>query len=415
MHPGELGLERQKFILNCLDNPQNKYKVIHLAGTSGKGSTASYLSNLLKNHGFKVGLTVSPHIFDIKERIQINNKNISQKEFVFLLNKIIGAIEKTKESGFGNPTYFEIIVAMFYFAFYHYKVDYAVIETGMGGLMDGTNVVDSENKMAVITRLGLDHTKILGKNISQIAYQKAGIIQKKNSVVSLWQNGKARLVLDKRAKDKETKVLYVKDGVNYKNVHLQKEALIYNYSFQDLILKKLLINTIALYQVENSALALSVLKVISGRNNFNIDKKIVKKTLRNFRFPGRMEVLKIKNSTVIVDGAHNPQKMSALIKSLKFSFPKQKFVFIVAFKQKKEAKRMLEKIIPMASEIILTSFMVNDQDMAAISQNNEKIVKILKSLNFEQYQIVENKELAIKKAVEKSKYVVLTGSLYLRC
>ncbi|HWS49213.1 MAG TPA: Mur ligase family protein, partial [Candidatus Methanoperedens sp.] len=160
--PGELGLERQKFLLKCLDNPQNKYRVIHIAGTSGKGSTASYLSQLLEKHGFKVGLTVSPHILDIKERVQINNKNISESDFVLMLNKVIPAVEMAKKTGLGEPTYFEIMVTMFFYAFYYFKVDFAVVETGMGGTFDGSNVVALENKLAVITRLGLDHTGLLG-------------------------------------------------------------------------------------------------------------------------------------------------------------------------------------------------------------------------------------------------------------
>lgn len=412
-YPGELGLTRQRFILNCLNNPQNSYPIIHIAGTSGKGSTASYLSHLLTDHGFKTGLTVSPHIFDIKERIQINNKNISQKDFVLLLNKIIPAIEKTKENGLGNPTYFEILVAIFYFAFYYYKVDYAVIETGMGGLMDGTNIIDSKNKIAVITKLGLDHTRILGNSISKIATQKAGIIKAQNTVLSLWPVKSAKLVIDKAAKDNQSSLSYIKKGINYRNIHLIEKGLTYTYSFQDLVLKKLLLNTIALYQVENSALALSVLKIISNRDNFEINPKIVKKTFSSFKFLGRMDLSKTNNSTIIYDGAHNPQKMSAFIKSLKFSFPQKEFVFVVAFKQKKEAKKMLREIIPIAKKIILTSFVVTDQDMVAISQDQNYLIKILKALNFTKYELVSNPNLAIKKATEESNLVAITGSLYL--
>ncbi len=412
-YPGELGLSRQKFILNCLGNPQNSYPVIHIAGTSGKGSTASYLSHLLANHGFKTGLTVSPHIFDIKERVQINNKLISQKDFVLLLNKVIPAIEKTKTSGLGNPTYFEILVAIFYLAFYYYHVDYAVIETGMGGLMDGTNIIDSKNKIAVITKLGLDHTNVLGSTIGKIAIQKAGIIKSQNTVLSLWPVKAAKLVIDKAAKDNQSSLSYIKKGINYKNIKLAKKGLTYTYCFDNLVLKKLLINTIALYQVENSALALSVLKTISNRDNFQINQKIVKKTLANFKFLGRMDVSKTNNSTIVYDGAHNPQKMSAFIKSLKFSFPQKDFVFVVAFKQKKEAKKMLKEILPIAKKIILTSFIVTDQDMVAISQTQDYLIKILRDLNFDKYQIISNPNLAIKKATKDSNLVAITGSLYL--
>ncbi len=412
-YPGILGLDRQKFLLKCLDNPQNKYPIIHIAGTSGKGSTASYTSFLLKNHGFKVGLTVSPHIFDIRERIQINNKNISQKDFVTLLNKVIPAVNKTIINGFGKPTYFEIMVAMFFLAFYQHRVDYAVIETGMGGLMDGTNVVTAENKIAVIARLGLDHTRILGNSIRKITQQKAGIIHQKNTVISLWQVKNARLIIDQTAFTNHSKVLYLQKNKNYKNIQFLKKGLVYDYKFNNLLIKKLFLNTIATYQIENSALALSVLKIIADRDHFEIKENIIRQTLSVFKFPGRMSISKISNSTVIFDGAHNPQKMSSFIKSLKHFYPNQKFVFIVAFKQKKEAKKMLQSIVSIASQIILTSFVVNDQDMIAISQTINDLINILNQLNFKNFRVINNPELAIKTSVKESDLVAITGSLYL--
>jgi len=411
-HSGELGLKRQLFLLKCLDNPQNRYPVIHLAGTSGKGSTASYVSRLLVGHGFKVGLTVSPHLFDVRERIQINNQPVSQEDFVALLNKIIPAIEKTKDNGFGNPTYFEIMVTMFYLAFYLHRVDYAVVETGMGGFLDSTNVVISENKIAVITRLGLDHTGILGSTISKIAWQKAGIIHPKNIIVSPWQYKNARLVLDQKAQSNQSPLFYIKKGTNYKNIHLQKNGLIYDFNFDGLAFPKLFLNTIALYQVENSALALGVLKLVGNRDNFKVDSNIVKKILSNFNFAGRMNVFKVKNSnqkstTVIFDGAHNPQKVSGFVKSLKFSFPGKQFIFVVAFKQKKEAKKMLKEIITLADKIILTGFGTDN------SQTIIRLIGILKSLNFNRYQVINDPVLAVKTATDESTLVAVTGSLYL--
>ncbi|MFA7300991.1 MAG: Mur ligase family protein [Candidatus Shapirobacteria bacterium] len=413
-YPGTLGLDRQKYLLKCIGDPQNKYPVIHIAGTSGKGSTASYLSFLLKNHGFKVGLTVSPHIFDIRERIQINNKNISQSNFVNLLNKIIPAIDKTINNNYGNPTYFEIMVAMFFLAFYQHKVDYAVVETGMGGLMDGTNVVDSENKLVVITKLGFDHTRILGNTIAKIASQKAGIIHQKNTVLSLWQTKSARNIINKVVTDNHSKLYYIQSNVNYKNIHLATNGLTYNYNFDGLIINKIFINTQALYQIENSALALSVLKIISNRDHFNLKQDIILHTFSNFEFLGRMDVFRINDtSTVIFDGAHNPQKMSGFIKSLKYFYPNQKFIFVVAFKQKKEAKKMLRSITTIASQIILTSFVVDDQDMIAVTQTISDLVLILKQLKFNKYIIINNPESAIKTATNESNLVAVTGSLYL--
>ncbi|HWS49090.1 MAG TPA: Mur ligase family protein, partial [Candidatus Methanoperedens sp.] len=417
--PGELGLERQKFLLKCLGNPQNKYRVIHIAGTSGKGSTASYLSYLIEKHGFKVGLTVSPHILDIKERVQINNRNISESDFVLMLNKVIPAVEMAKKVGLGEPTYFEIMVTMFFYAFYYFKVDFAVVETGMGGTFDGSNVVTSENKLAVITRLGLDHTGLLGNTIAKIAWHKAGIIQEKNMVISRWQNKNVREVLERRAREKGSKILYVKGGENYKNIKLKNEGIVYDFRFEDLEINEIFLKTLAIYQVENSAMALGALKLLSKFYKFSIDINIVKKTLADFTFLGRMntfkKLIKGEEKTIVFDGAHNPQKMRAFVESLKRSFLQKKITFVVAFKQKKEAKKMMQKIVPLANKIILTSFVVEDQDMVAVSRKTDYLVKILDSINYKNYKVVANPEMAVEEGLRDADLVAVTGSLYLLC
>lgn len=168
--PGEVGLNRAKDFLHLLGDPQEKLKIIHVAGTSGKGSTCYLISSLLESQGFKVGLHQSPHLTDVTERFQINNQNISKEDFVDYLNKIIPAIEKIK-----HITYFEILVGLAFYIFNDKKVDYAVMETGLGGWYDGTNVVSRPDKLSVITKIGLDHTAILGETIEKIALQKAMI------------------------------------------------------------------------------------------------------------------------------------------------------------------------------------------------------------------------------------------------
>jgi len=163
--PGKLGLNRAKYFLKLLGNPQEKLKIIHIAGTSGKGSTCYLISSLLTSQGFKVGLHQSPHLTDVTERFQIDGKIISQKEFVFYLNKVIPVINMVGKTFHGSLTYFEILVGLAYLIFYEKKIDYAVIETGLGGKYDGTNVVARPDKLSVLTKIGLDHTNILGKTI----------------------------------------------------------------------------------------------------------------------------------------------------------------------------------------------------------------------------------------------------------
>lgn len=411
--PGNLGLTRQKEILRLLNNPQNKIKIIHFAGTSGKGSSAFYLSSLLISHGFNVGLTLSPHLLDIRERFQINNKLISQKEFVFYLNQIIPVIEKVKQTELGKPTFFEILIALSFYIFYQKKVDYAVVETGLGGLMDGTNTITSPDKICVFTKFGLDHTQILGPNISSIASQKAGIIHPKNPVFSINQIPNGQSVLNQFVLKNKTSITYIKPKINFKNIHHHKLSITYDFNFQGLSIPKLKLNTIGLYQVENSALSLSVFKFISTRDHFSLNIAKIRQSLLHAKFYGRVDVRQLENKLMILDGAHNPQKMNALIKSLKTFFPNQKFTFILAFKKRKDFSKMIKNIIPLAQNIIITKFIVTSQDMIQISQPIKNLVDIFQKSNFPYFEIISDNADAIKKSLTSDKNIVVTGSLYL--
>lgn len=411
--PGDLGLKRQGEILRLLGNPQNKIKAIHLAGTSGKGSTAFYISSLLVSHGFNVGLTLSPHLLDIRERFQINNQLISKKEFVFYLSQIIPVIEKIKLTSFGVPTFFEILIALSFYIFYQKKVDYIVVETGLGGLMDGTNTITSSNQVVVITKLGLDHTAILGSNLKSIAFQKAGIIHQKNPVFSIKQLSQAKKVLDESASKNKTKINYISPKINFKNIKFKNQTITYDFKFNDLNINQIHLNTIGLYQVDNSALSLSVLKFLSTRDHFNLDINQIRNTFLNSHFFGRADIYQKENQFFILDGAHNPQKMRSLVSSLKKAYPDQKFVFILAFKQRHDFPQMIKSIIPIAQKIILTSFNIRFQDMAQISQSASSIITLLNKLNFKNYQIALTPKSAYLMAKKTKQSTIITGSLYL--
>ena len=206
--PGEAGLERMRTLAEVLGNPQEKYQVIHIAGTSGKGSTAAMISTMLTSHGFKIGLQVSPHLLDIRERVQINNELLSKEKFVTYLNEIAPHVEKVSRGDCGQVTYFEILVALAYYAFWKEEVVYAVMETGMGGLYDGTNIIQNPEKLAVITRIGHDHTSILGKTLPEITQQKAGIIHQGNMVITVDQP-ESMLNVIKKAVEKQHSLLKI--------------------------------------------------------------------------------------------------------------------------------------------------------------------------------------------------------------
>jgi len=390
--PGEVGLNRAKDFLHLLGDPQEKLKIIHVAGTSGKGSTCYLISSLLESQGFKVGLHQSPHLTDVTERFQINNQNISKEDFVDYLNKIIPAIAKIK-----HITYFEILVGLAFYIFNDKKVDYAVMETGLGGWYDGTNVVSRPDKLSVITKIGLDHTAILGETIEKIALQKAMIINKNSQAISIYQEPKAEKVIRGVAKIKEANVVFV-NRLNRLN-RLNQLGLIGEY------------------QKENAGLALTAVYYLSLRDKFKINQKKIKQVFETARFPGRFDVKKIKEKTVIFDGAHNPQKMEAFIKSLVKKYPGKKFNFLLAFKKGKDYKEMLKIIISLVgtSKIILTSFLTENQDMINASEDPEKIK--LDIIRYNRIQLETKIIPDLKKAwdaiLKEDGIIVVTGSLYL--
>jgi len=416
-YPGELGIKRQEYLLTLLGKPQDKIKVIHIAGTSGKGSTATYISTILVAHGFKVSLTVSPHLVDIRERLQINNSLITQKEFTKSLNSIIPAIEKVRNSELGNPTYFEIMQALFYYISYQNKVDYAVVECGMGGLYDSTNVVHSKDKVCVITRLGLDHTKILGKTINEIALQKAGIIKPQNTVFTIKQKPNALTKLKQTASKNHAHIEVIQKDVHFKNSKMNEKGYAYDFKFNHINLKKLQLSSFAEYQIENSSLAICTTTYIANRDKWSLESNKVRKALLDFKFEGRMTIKKFTQNgiqkTLITDGAHNPQKMATFIKSFKKLHSKEKNIFILAFKEGKDYKNILKHITPEADTIILTQFILKNADSKLFSEETEKVKNVLKKLNFRNVIVIVNPKDAISKALRESNLVIITGSLCL--
>ena len=187
-------LDNMRRLMTELGDPQNSYRVVHVAGTSGKTSTSYYVAALLGQTGKKVGLTVSPHVDEVNERLQVNLAPMPEVEFCSVLEEFLSVIEKSDI----KPSYFELLVALAYWEFARQKVDYAVVEVGLGGLLDGTNVISRPDKVCVITDIGLDHTNVLGGDLTSIAYQKAGIITSHNPVFTYEQDQKVMQEIKKR-------------------------------------------------------------------------------------------------------------------------------------------------------------------------------------------------------------------------
>ena len=445
---GDIGLRRAKYFMKLLKNPQNKIRVIHIAGTSGKGSTAHLISHILQSQGFSVGLSISPHVFDIRERMQINNQLANEKLVLKYFNQILPIILKMEKCKYGMPTFFEINVALAFFMFAKEKLGYAVMETGLGGTLDATNTVTSKNKICIITKLGLDHTQILGNTISKIASEKAGIIGTRNSVIS-HQSSVINTI--KTRCEKKNAELNILNKKNYSIISSTANETVFNFHCvipvktgirpllkssvsnitkdiksgwipgqarndkeKKLSLKNIHLGLIGIHQAENCSLALACLSILSARDKFDVNEKSLRNALENITVTGRLEIRKINDKALIIDGAHNPQKMKALTSNLAKIYPSQKFTFVVAFKKGKDFKVMLKYIIPLADKILLTQFSTSGMDNHWNSIDNQEISAFFKSQKFKKFSIIGNKKSEIIKPIRASKKpVVITGSLYL--
>lgn len=380
-------LDRVVALMEYLGNPQESYKVLHVAGTSGKTSTCYYLSSLLKASGQKVGLTVSPHIDEVNERVQVNGRPLTENKFCKEFSIFLGHIKK---SGI-TPTYFELLVAFAYWEFARQKVDYAVVEVGLGGLLDGTNVVKRKDKVCVITDIGLDHTEVLGKTITAIAAQKAGIVHPYNVVFSYEQGSDVMMVL--------------------REVCEQQQAELHEiWPLRVSELPKVL----PLFQRRNWYLALMAYQYVVKRDRLQeLPAQGVAETTKTY-IPARMEIIEFKGKTIILDGAHNAQKLQALMASIRQKFKGQPISALVAFKSKKQShvRYSLQELVPYCSHIFLSSFVMDDVDV--VSVDPLKLVEHCEALDYQDWRVIPDPSQAFRALLKRKEQILLvTGSFYL--
>ena len=326
-----LGLERILAVANLLDNPQENYKIFHIAGTNGKGSTSKIINEILIESGFKVGLFTSPHLFSYNERIQVNNEKIDEKVFDKLINEIDDLAKKNNI----ELSEFELITAVAFYYFDKQKVDYVVLEVGLGGLYDATNII--KKSTSIITTLDFDHTERLGKTLDEIAFQKAGII-KENSNVVISPDNKGYETIEKIATQKNAKIL-----------DLPKVEVVFedkNYAIIDGI--KYEFNLLGEYQAKNLALALGALQ------NLNIKKEVLEKALKKVTWRFRLEYDKEKN--ILIDAGHNPSGIQTLRNFLDKNFKNKRKTFIFGCLKNKEYEKMLDILIRDEDEFYFYEF-----------------------------------------------------------
>ncbi len=398
---GVEGLRRVGEILSLIGKPQNGYPVIHIAGTSGKGSTAFILSSLLNEAGLRTGLLLSPHIKDIKERISIDGNLIKEDEFVATYESLKPIINQV-----GPVSYFELLTIIAFKYFSDKKIDYAVIETGLGGLLDATNVIERRDKISIITKIGFDHTHILGESLKEIAQQKAGIIPSGGEVFVIDQTKEVLETIGKTAQSKTAKLNIVKRPITLDPINNIGRFLDWG---------DIKIGMYGEHQLENAALCLSVFDLVIKQRKLKINKEKLIKRLENLQFPGRFEIKNIEDHIVVIDGAHNPQKIAALVKAVETKYSSSKKHYILSYKANKDVINCLKAIIESASKIYITSFEDNAELTKPPAYPPRKIAYELQQLGFHSYEIVEDVNRALKLALgdKDAEIIVITGSMYL--
>lgn len=387
------GLSRTIELLEKMGNPQKRVKFIHVAGSNGKGSTCAMLESILRTAGYKTGFYLSPYIEDFLETFQVSGKNIDKQQFCEITKKVRAIAENMAD----HPSQFEIKTAIAMQCFAENKCDIVVLETGMGGEFDSTNVIDAPIA-AVFTNIGLEHTEFLGDTIEKIASTKAGIIKSKSTVISYDNKPEALNVLHKRAEEKDCP-FYVakKTDITPVSHSLDGQSFIRNNT-------KYTIPLIGSHQLANAAVVLKTIDVLIEKG-YKISQLDISKGLRNVKWPARFEVIN-KNPMFIIDGGHNLQCAEALSGLIKEYFSDTKFTFITGILEDKDYKSMLKAVSENADEFLC----VTPDSPRALSA--EELSKAAASLGYKA-SAFNNTRDAIEAALKKNHGIIAFGSLYM--
>lgn len=407
----KLGLERTEKILELLGDPHKKVKMIHIAGTNGKGSTTAMVSRVLMEAGYKVGTYISPYIEEFEERIQINNENIPKDDLVHIITEVSKAIDEVIALGYQNPTQFEIITCAAFLYYHMKKVDYAVIEVGLGGRLDSTNVITPI--LSIITSISLDHVAILGDTLDKIAFEKAGIIKEGIPTVLFPQQPEAELAIEKVATEKKSLLIKVDNDkarfidsyeveVNGEKKVIQKveiKTLRENYNLELALLGK--------HQIFNATVAVHACEKLIDLG-VKISKENIANGMKTVKWPGRLEIMKT-DPRVVIDGAHNIDGISKLTESIDMYFKYDNLILILGILADKQVREMIETIVPKASRVI------------AVTPNSER-AELAEDLKAEienlgvACEAVEDYRKAYEKALRyctEKDLLLISGSLYM--
>ena len=404
-------LDRMRKFAELLDNPQDNYPSIHVTGTKGKGSVASLCASALQAAGYKVGLYTSPHLQEFTERIQINGMEIDKSELVALVNRLRPLTQQVPEI-----TTFELTTALGFLYFAEQQVDIAVIEVGLGGRLDATNIINP--LVSVITPVSYDHRAVLGDTLTEIAYEKGGIIKPGKPVVLSPQQPEAEKELLRIAAEREAPITQVEKAYTYTEVA-------HNLDGQEMIITRRLTNNgnvllslaaeplrlhlplLGMHQVQNAATAFAALDIIA-QNDITLTPQAVARGFAQVTWPARFEILR-KEPPLVIDSAHNGDSMRRLRQTLDEYFPGRAFILIFGASADKELDDMFREILPRVESVITT------QSVHPRAANPQELARRIAPYNVP-VQAINPAEAALSKALElagSEKGIIVAGSIFI--
>lgn len=389
----DVTLQRIRPLMRLLGNPEKRLKVVHIAGTSGKTSTAYYMAAMLQAAGKKTGLTVSPHIDSVTERVQINGRPLPERDFCTLLGEFLSIVQTAKQ----RPTYFELLYAFALWVFERQGVDYAVVETGMGGLHDATNVVTQADKICVITDVGLDHMHILGNTLAEIAAQKAGIIHTGNHVFMYEQEPEVMRVVGQRIANKRASLHIVDLSKNENKTGISKQEVG---------------SRLPAFQQRNWQLAYSVYTYLHNRDDLQYLTSKESTETQKIQIPARMEVRQLQGKTVIMDGAHNAQKMANFVSSFRQLYPDVRPAILIGLKHGKDYEDLVPLLTPLASRVVATAFQTT-QDLPVQSMDPQQLARAFRAAGLPAVAIEDMRSAVRALLIGPEPICIITGSFYL--
>lgn len=400
-------LEPVRALLDRLGHLEQAFPSIHIGGTSGKGSTSSYLAGILAAAGYKIGLFTKPHLHSVRERFVVDGAPVSPEEMMALLDRMPADLEIV-------PTWFELMTALAFQYFADQKVDFGIIEVGLGGTLDATNVIVPE--LSILTNVGLDHTDVLGDTVEKIAADKVGIFKPGKPVVSGVRQPSVINIVKEQCTRMGLPLSLMGRDFYFSTVALEPGGSVFDFEMGDLLLQDIALVMPGQHQVENAAVAAAA-AVVLRRAGVDIPTAAIRDGLTSTRLPGRLEIID-ESPALVLDGAHSPPKMEALSHALQNLFAdKEHIIGVLSFSKGHDVHDSIRSLAPLLSAAVITEFSAETDYGNKRAQSVEEIARILAGSYPGLRVILEPDPVlalqAAKQIAGRNDLVCVTGSIYL--